>query len=338
MGNIIDIQHLTKSYPKRDPSRTWRTGIVETFKPSTREHIKALDDVTLEVERGEILGILGPNGAGKTTLLKVLAGLLRPETGNVTLDGFDIDKDRHMVRTSCSFLRSGGWIIFDYKYPLWKNLEYWAVFMGMPLSDARKRVDLALDAVGLLEKRTDFPENLSAGMRQKLNLARCLLAPRPVFLLDEPTANIDPYSANFLREFFRTELKKLGTTIILATHNLWEAEMVCDRVAILDNGKLLMVGKSDDLKSKLGQEIALLALEKLPKGLLATLDDLPYVTSVKWEEPALTIYGNGLSAKLLDITDACRAVTAVKSVQLRQPSLNEVFIELIEARNKEGAT
>lgn len=293
-------------------------------------YVEALDDIGFDVKKGEILGILGPNGAGKTTLLKVVAGFLLPENGNVSVNGFDIVEERNSVRTSCSFLRAEGWIIFDYKYPIYKNLEYWAVFMGLGLGEARKRIDPVLKDVGLYEKRTDYPENLSAGMRQKLNLARCLLAPRPIFLLDEPTANIDPYSANFLRKFFKERLRALRTTTLLATHNLWEAEMICDRVAILHKGKLLMIGSTSELKDKLGEEMAFIGLGACSKDVRKEVESLEFITGVKRTDKGLQVYGRGLKVNILEVLDICREHCVVKSLEIKEPSLNEVFIQLIE--------
>ncbi|HIK00939.1 TPA: ABC transporter ATP-binding protein [archaeon] len=235
---MIKTTNLTKRYPL----------------PGKMGFVTALNRVSLEIKEGEIYGLVGPNGAGKTTLLKTIAGLLIPEKGTVSVNGKDIIEDREQVRGSIEFLMSSGWIIFDYKLPLNFNLKYWGVMQGLGLNEAEKKAEEVLKLIGLGEYADASPENLSAGMRQKLNIARILLTEKPIYLLDEPTTGLDAVSANFTRNFIKKNLKKHDRTIIMATHNLWEAEELCDRIGILNKGKLLFSGTIAELKKKHGKK------------------------------------------------------------------------------------
>lgn len=335
MPNMIEIHNLTKCYPLRDRNTNWKTAFAEGIGLRKPQTIRALDNINVEIEQGEIIGILGPNGAGKTTALKVIAGFLIPEEGEVRVNGCDIISERKKVRVSCNFLRSGGWVIFDYKYPIHRLLEFWGIFMGLRKKEARERIDGVLETVGLIDKKTDFPEHLSAGMRQKLNLARCLMVPRPVYLLDEPTANIDPYSGDFIRKFVKDKLAKEGTTIVLATHNLWEAEMMCDRIVILDKGKVLKIGPAAEIKKAVGEESVVLELESLPEGLLQEIQELSFVVDLRQKEKVLKVYGKDLHRNVFQILDVCNKYTTPKHISMQEPSLNEIFVQLIGEANKE---
>lgn len=331
---MIHIKNLTKKYPIRGKRSSWKTGLAEALMFREKEYLTALDNVSLHIRMGEILGILGPNGAGKTTLLKVIAGFLLPDSGSVSVNGYDIIKNRHEVRTSCNFLRAGGWVIFDYKYPINKLLMFWGVFLGLGLNESKKRVDYVLESVGLMDKKKEYVENLSFGMRQKLNLARCLMVPRPIYLMDEPTTNIDPYSANFIRGFIKNKLTADATTVVLATHNLWEAEMICDRVIILYEGKVLMIGSSEEIKNRIASETAILKLDSISKDVLNRISSLNFVVDVVRKDDFIKIYGREMRKNLPVILKICEN-SKITYVDVIEPSLNEIFIQLMEKKDAE---
>lgn len=328
----IDIEDITKKYKIRGKQETWRHRLQQTFKPHTTEYLTALNKISFSVNTGEIIGVLGPNGAGKTTLIKILAGLLMPEEGRATINSYDLMKDRGKVRTSVNILMSGGWIIFDYKLSLYQNLRFWGVTEGVPLRELNERVDSVLTTVGLHDRKNDFPENLSAGLRQKLNLARCLLSDRPIYLLDEPTANVDPYSAEFLRAHIKT-FKKEGKTVVLATHNLWEAETLCDRIAILHRGKLLSLDTTETIKKQVGKEAVVLELGQSSPELMTALTSLSYVTHVDTKESTIEVYGE-VRRHLLELLVICRQYTTITNIDIKEPSLHEVFLHLIREQEK----
>jgi ABC-2 type transport system ATP-binding protein len=327
--HVIEIENITKSYRVKGKDHTFRKGVKAFFDHSQREYIKALDDVSLKVRKGEILGILGPNGAGKTTLIKVIAGILIPENGKSTVCGQDAVKERKDVRTSVSLLRSGGWVIFDYKLSLYQNLKFWGVLHdGIPLKDIDNKVHVALDLVGLGEKINEPPENLSAGMRQKLALALTLMSDRPIYLMDEPTSNIDPQSADFLRKTFRERLIKEGKTIVLATHNLWEAEDICDRILILDKGKVLVMDTTENIKRMVGEEVMEVKMDSVSQGLIDELNSIQYVNRTSVEGSTVKLFGSTM-ANAKDLLEVCSRHGKVLSTKISEASMNEVFLQLV---------
>jgi ABC-2 type transport system ATP-binding protein len=182
------------------------------------------------------------------------------------------------------------------------------------------------------DKKDDFPEKLSAGLRQKMNLARCLLSDRPVYLLDEPTSNIDPYSAEFIRKFIK-DMKKEGKTVVLATHNLWEAEMLCDRIAILNRGNILALDKTERIKKRVGKEILTVELEKITPELVKEISSFGFVEKIIEEKNRLNVYG-GIKKNMPTLIDTCRKHTIIVGVDMKESSLNDVFLQLITEKEK----
>lgn len=223
--------------------------------------IVALDDVSLTVHPGEFLSVLGPNGAGKTTLVKILATTLRPTAGRVVVNGYDLRREPARVRGSLAVVMSASWLAMDYELSLVQNLVFWGRLYGLDRHTARERALRALDVVGLAEWAAQKPGKLSSGMRQRLAVAKGLLFRSPVFILDEPTANVDPTGAYQIRDFLRNELNRsLGQTVVLTTHNMAEAEQLSDRVAIIDRGRLLACDRPAVLVRSLGECVVELAV------------------------------------------------------------------------------
>lgn len=256
-----------------------------------------------------------------------------PEEGRGKVNGFDIFKDREKVRTSVSFLMSGGWVIFDYKLSVRDNLKYWGVYQGLRLKEVDQKVEEALKVVDLYKKIDDYPEHLSSGMRQRMNLARCLMADRPIYLLDEPTANVDAQSAEFIRTFVKNKLKKDNKTIILATHNLWEAEAICDKLVILNESKVLMVDKTENIKRNIGREMAILKLASPSQNILNAIQGMDYVELAMLEENDLKVFGD-VRRHLPEIMDICQASSKVEWVDIKEPSLYEIFMQLTGREKK----
>lgn len=329
--NPIEIENITKKY-RISKGFNWKKNLKQLLKMEKQDYLTALNKLSFSVKKGEIFGILGPNGAGKTTLIKILAGLLLPENGKAAVNNYDLIKDREKVRTSVNILMSGGWIIFDYKLSIYNNLKFWGVAEGLRLSEVKKRIEEVLKIVGLDDKKDDFPENLSAGLRQKMNLARCLLSDRPIYLLDEPTSNLDPYSSEFIRKFIKN-MKKSGKTVVLATHNLWEAEMLCDRIAILNRGSILILDETMAIKERIGKEILTVELEKITPGIIREISSFVFVEKVIEEKNILKIYGN-IKRNMPVVIDLCRKHTNIISVDMKESSLNDVFLQLITEKEK----
>lgn len=328
----IEITDITKKYKIREQNTTWRNQFKQSLHLKQPTYLTALNNINFSVNQGEIFGILGPNGAGKTTLIKILAGLLVPEKGTARINGFDIIKQREKVRTSVNILMSGGWIIFDYKLPIVDNLKFWAAIEGVPAQDVKQRVENVLKKVDLFDRMNDYPENLSAGLRQRMNLARCLLSDRPVYLLDEPTTNADPLSASIIQEYIR-QLKKEGKSIVLATHNLWEAEQLCDRIAILKKGEVIALDTTSSLKNQIGNEVFSVELEVVPQELIDELSSHTFLGKIIAHKTIVEVHGD-VKSHIPFILDICRKYSTVIKCDLQESSLNDIFLYLVQQPTK----
>jgi ABC-2 type transport system ATP-binding protein len=245
---MVVLDGLTKRFPIR---RGWRESI---RRPLAAEYAVVVRDVTCEIGEGEFFGLLGPNGAGKTTLFKMLATLVIPDAGTATIAGFDVVQDAPAVR------RVLAPVIADERSLYWRlsaraNLELYGALQGLSSSEAGTRAAELLHVVGLDEAQGKMVGSFSSGMKQRLLIARALIARPRVLLLDEPTRSLDPISARAFRTFLREEITgRQGCTVLLATHNTEEALELCDRVAVLDRGRLLAMGTTQQLASEIGEE------------------------------------------------------------------------------------
>ncbi len=244
----IETIGLTKRYPTaRDTSegmygRRSSTdsfiGIFDVLRNRKRGYIEALRGIDLQIKKGEVFGLLGPNGAGKTTLIKILCTLVIHDEGQAYVNGFDVKKEPgEVVKNLQAVLpESRG---FNWRLTGKQNLAFYALLYGIPDKIARERVNYLLDLTGLRDRANDGYQQYSTGMQRKLLLCRALLRNTPVLLFDEPTAGLDPTAAADFRSLVRDKLsREEGTTVMLSTHNLNEAQDICDRIAILDKGKI----------------------------------------------------------------------------------------------------
>lgn len=221
-------------------------GAIETFELRREfktsglrrgDRVVALDDVSLSVEEGEIHGLLGPNGAGKTTLIKILSTILIPTSGRAEVFGHDVVEETREVRRLFGLVFGGDRGLYT-RLTARQNLDYWAALYEVPAAEARGVVTRLIEQVGLGERADDRVETFSRGMRQRLHLARGLVADPPVLFLDEPTVGLDPVASLDFREMV-TGLRSAGKTIFIATHDMAEAEAICDRVTLIDHGEIL---------------------------------------------------------------------------------------------------
>lgn len=206
----------------------------------------ALDGISFSVSEGELLGILGPNGAGKTTLVRILSTLLTPTAGRATINGLDIVSDVKAIRNRIGVVFGGERGLYD-RLSAGDNMRFSAELYGLSPSRSPKRIITLLEKVGLESKIDTRVETFSRGMKQRLHIARALLHDPDVIFLDEPSNGLDPVAARELRNLIR-ELKVLGKTIILTTHYMFEADELCDRVAVISNGQILTLGTPESIK------------------------------------------------------------------------------------------
>lgn len=204
-----------------------------------------VDFLNLEIKKGEIFGLLGPNGAGKSTTMNMVCSLIRPTSGNIDVFGMDLKKNPKKILQKVGYVPQDLAIHGDLK--AWENVELFTSLYGLRGEELKAAVDFALEYVGLSDKRDGFAKNFSGGMKRRLNIA-CALGHKPDLLIfDEPTVGIDPQSRNFILDKIK-ELKKDGTTVIYTSHYMEEVEQLCSRIAIMDYGKVIATGSSEELK------------------------------------------------------------------------------------------
>ncbi|HXH28698.1 MAG TPA: ABC transporter ATP-binding protein, partial [Candidatus Polarisedimenticolia bacterium] len=280
MAAAITTEQLGKVYLKR---RSLREMALHPF--GRAERVRGLRGVDVEVRAGEIYGLLGPNGAGKTTLLKILAGLVLPTEGRALVQGIDVALDDRLVKRRIGFVTS------DERSFYWRltgreNLRFFARLYDLAPGVALRRTDALIDVVELGADADRPFMSYSSGMKQRLAIARGLLHDPPVLCLDEPTRSLDPIASKHLRRFVIDRLNRgAGKTILLATHNLTEAEELCTRLAILDRGRVLRQGSLAEITAGLpGREQYLLAVA----GFVAPRGDPRWTLAVEPERDGVT--------------------------------------------------
>jgi ABC-2 type transport system ATP-binding protein len=206
--------------------------------------IKALQENDLEIEKGELFGLLGPNGAGKTTLINILSTFLSPTSGQVTMAGLSLAQNKDKIKKIIGIVPQE--IALYQELTAKENLFFWGSVYGLKKAELKERVEDILQMVGLFQRRDDTLKNYSGGMKRRINIAAGLLHNPEIILLDEPTVGVDPQSRNFIFEMIES-LNNAGKTIIYTTHYMEEAERLCDRIAIIDKGKIIAQGSKQDL-------------------------------------------------------------------------------------------
>ena len=228
-------------------------GIEKSFKKRRGQVVRALDSVSLTVGRGEVVGILGPNGSGKSTLVRVLSTLVTPDRGEVEV--FGVDAVRHPKKVQRSMNRVSVEASFFKKLSAMENLLYGAKLYGVTSAEARPRIKEILENIGFAHKRAQEPmEHLSRGMQQKVALARALLTSPVLMLLDEPTTGLDPRSKKDVQAFIQRIREEHDSSVLLCTHDMGEAEELCDRVGIMMDGKILALEEPEVLKGRYASE------------------------------------------------------------------------------------
>jgi ABC-2 type transport system ATP-binding protein len=300
--------------------------------------IVALQGVDLAVEPGEFFGLLGPNGAGKTTLIKILTTLLLPSAGTAKIFGFDVERQTKQIRRIMNMVAGGeqsGYGILTVREQLWMFSQ----FYGLPNRDGWRRTDALIERVGLDEKRLARVSTLSTGERQKMNLARGLMNDPWVLFLDEPTLGLDVAVARSLRELIvEWKAAVAGRTILLTTHYMAEADELCDRIAIVDHGRILAIGTPAELKRRVQREsIFRVELDQLAGG-PAALADLPGVVKasaavVEEGSERQTVAVNLVLADDSALGAVVGALGArgatILGLQKSEPTLEDVFVELV---------
>ncbi|MEY2936038.1 MAG: hypothetical protein RL033_6787 [Pseudomonadota bacterium] len=308
----------------RSLSRSYRSS-------NGKPEVVALDQLSLSIEQGEVRGLLGPNGAGKTTLVKLLSTVLLPTSGSARIFGHDVVLETAAVRPLIGIVLGGDKGLYQ-NLTGRQNLEYWAALYHVPVHETRARIAGLLERTGLTERADHLANTYSRGMKQRLHLARGLISNARVLFLDEPTIGMDPMAARDFRQLVR-ELRAEGRTILLTTHDMAEAEALCDRVALIDHGQLLAVETPTEL-ARYVAKFERIDFDSAPdsEALIQRLLEHRGVNTVK-----RSAHSAGHRIELTE-GDALRSVLAllleqgITSIRTSRPSLEEVYLQLIGDR------
>jgi len=293
--------------------------------------LTAVNGINFSVRQGEIFGLLGPNGAGKTTTLMMLSTLLKPTSGSATVNGFDVTAKPGEVRSSIGMVfqdPSSDELLSGYE-----NLKLHALLYNLPLNIINKKIDEVLGLVDLQKRKNDMVRTYSGGMRRRMEIARGLLHAPKILFLDEPTLGLDPQTREHIWDYIMSLAKNTGMTIVVTTHYMEEADHLCNRVAIIDHGKIVALDSPDNLKRALGGDIVLLKGDSLNTE---AIKKLSFVKAVE-KQGVFTQISVVDSAK--NLPELLRTAGEVTYVQSHSPDLNDVFLYYTgkEIREEEGS-
>lgn len=290
--------------------------------------LRAVDALALEVPAGIVFGFLGPNGAGKTTTIRLLLGLLLPTSGNAEVLGFDtIHQADHIRQQTGALLEHSG--LYE-RLSAEENLEFYARVWHLSSAERQARIKVLLTHLDLWERRKESVSNWSRGMRQKLAVARALLHRPRLLFLDEPTAGLDPIAAVALRNDLATLVAREGVTVFLTTHNLAEAEKLCQQVGVINQGKLLAVGHPDKLRGMGGATRAEIVGRGFNESILSALRARAEVAAAELSNGRLSLQLNGKAGTAPLIKLLVSAGAEIEEVRKGDASLEEAFLKLVE--------
>jgi ABC-2 type transport system ATP-binding protein len=316
---LLQVRNLVKYYP-----------VLGGLLQRAVAHVHAVDDISFDVKKGEVFGLLGPNGAGKSTILRILSTLARPTKGTATIGGYDVVKQDKEVRKLIGIV-SEKMIMYD-RLTARENLWFFGNLFDIPRDLLNKRIDELLDLVQLTKWKNAQVGTFSTGMRQRMNVVRALLNMPQVLFLDEPTLGLDPQSSVEIRDFVKKLNRENGTTIIVTTHAMVDADLLCDRIGIIDHGKVVALDTSASLKKLIsGGNSTVLKLDvaNLTPDLIESLRTLDCVESVSHDNSThIKLIARGDDA-FDSVIDAVRRKDGrIASIENLQPTLEDVFLHL----------
>lgn len=306
---IVDITGLTKIY--RDKSQT----------------VIAVDGIDLAVKPGELFGLLGPNGAGKTTTIGICTTRTLPTSGQVRIAGIDVVAHPALARRSIGVVPQ--YNTLDRSLTIFENLYFHCKYFGFSGTEAKQRANSLLDQFHLLERAKAFPSQLSGGLQQRIQIARAIAHRPAVLFLDEPSAGLDPQSRIAMWDAVR-RLREEGITVVLTTHYMEEADELCERVAIIDHGKVLALDSPERLKTTLGANTRIemaLRSEESTLPLADALRALPQIRTVEPISGGLRLFAQSIDGLLPELVQATHNY-GVRDISINAPSLETVFIQL----------
>lgn len=306
-----------------------------------KERILAADHISIAIKRGELFGLVGPNGAGKTTTIKMLCTLLLPTSGTAWVNGHNVVEQRDKVRERINVVLGGERALY-WRLTGRENLWAFSRFYNIPSNVANERITEVLELVDLTERADDRVERYSKGMKQRLQIARALLNDPEVLFLDEPTLGLDPDGARKIRQYIKGLVAEKQVTVLLTTHYMYEAEEMCDRVAIIDKGKIVALGTPQELKGLVRKAVVLdLNVKGISDQSIQTLKGISGVeTVVSRDDPEsglshLRLQTDGRNRVVSEVIESCvKSRVKVLSFQAAEPTLEDVFIKLVGTDGK----
>jgi len=319
---VIEVQDLTRTYRSS-------SGV---FRRTTRD-VPAVKGISFEVQRGELFGLLGPNGAGKTTTIKMLITLLLPTSGSARILGLDVERDVREIRQQVGYVFGGDRGLYERLTGL-ENLKYFSELYGVGPREQRTRIPELLELVGLTGREGERVEGYSRGMRQRLHIARGLLHKPEVLFLDEPSIGIDPVGARELRTTVGA-LVAGGTTVVLTTHYMFEADELCDRIAVIANGDLVATGSPAELKARTrGGRVLEVEVYGIDEPTVDRVRGLRGIETLAIEERGqaqVLVLGVHPGSDPTDTVLATLSGLRVGRVSHREPSLEDAYVELVQS-------
>lgn len=282
----------------------------------------AVDAISLEIGQGEIFGLLGPNGAGKTTTLSMLATMLEPTSGSATVNGIDIGRNADGVRRSIGIVFQDQSL--DEELTAWENMDFHGRLYRIPAATRNQRIDELLRLVELYDRKDDLVKTFSGGMRRRLEIARGLLHHPSVLFLDEPTLGLDPQTRNHLWQYIAALAREKGITIIITTHYMEEADRLCNRIAIIDHGKIIALDTPARLKERIGGEVVTITSPE-PDRVVSVLADAGIAAECRGELVRISLENAESRISSLIVQLAENKVPVI-AIQIHKPTLEDVFL------------
>jgi ABC-2 type transport system ATP-binding protein len=318
----IEVEELCRTYRSRK-------GVIRR----KRTDVHALRGISFEVEQGELFGLLGPNGAGKTTTIKILTTLLLPTSGRARVLGFDPARQPGDIRRRIGHVFGGDRGLYDRLSAL-DNLRYFADLYRVPVREKRHRIAELLDLVGLTGRERERVETYSRGMRQRLHIARGLLHDPEILFLDEPTIGLDPVGAREVRETV-ANLRDQGKTVLLTTHYMYEADELCQRIAVIAGGVFVATGTPAELKARVLDrtviEIETFGIEERILERLRAVPGVAAVTTETREQSEMVLVQSRVGAELVQVLLRELDGATLGRVIAREPTLEDAYVELVQA-------
>jgi len=329
----IETHCLTKIFKSKIRNLEPKNSIL---KRKERLTVTAVDHLNLKIKKGELFGLLGPNGAGKTTLVKILCTLLPPDEGEAYVNGFDVVRQQMDVRRSLGTLFSVGERGVFWRLNGYRNLEFFSAIYNVPRRKRHERIMEVLDLLGLKDKAFENYQKYSGGMKRKLALARALLPDPPILLLDEPTVGLDVISSRSLREFIKNLSEEASKTVLYTTHYIEEASQICNRIGILNKGKLVACDTPNAIKSTMKKgEVVEIRVTSITDAQVEAVKAMEGVIDITSQVEDSVLGQRRLRLHLKNIDSLSQVLhfflkEKIKLIDLRheEPTLEDAFIEL----------